>query len=204
MRRGGQGLEAGGFLIPYMDVALLLQIDEGGQCPEVELDFGLDGFGVDFGAHDALAADVKLDAGFGQALNERDVGIVGAVVGGFPGVVVNDDVEGIAVEDDGDLAMAGGDTVFCQSVDVFSQANEQWVGVAGFFGSGFDVEDDFVGGVWIGQDVGAGYVDGDWLTGNGQWRILGVREERRGQGDEEGEGNEASRGLRCRFHAHPA
>jgi hypothetical protein len=33
---------------------------------------------------------------------------------------------------------------------------------------------------------------------------LGVREERRGQGDEEGEGNEASRGLRCRFHAHPA
>jgi hypothetical protein len=49
-----------------VDVALKLVVDDGAQCPEIEMDLGLDVLGIDFPSEDGLAANADCDAGLAE------------------------------------------------------------------------------------------------------------------------------------------
>ena len=163
-------------LVADPDVALLLQIDERGQGPKIELNLRLNGPGIDLGARDSLAADMERDAGLRESLDQGDVRVVGAVVRGLPGVVVYHNADRLLMENHGDVPMARGHSILGKRVDVLgdqNQAGERFVGLVGFVG---DVENDFVGGVRIGKIVRPRNVRRHGISRNGEGPVLGEYE----------------------------
>ena len=105
-------------LVPDVNVAAKLQIDDRRKRPKVEFNFGLDRLRVDLASQYRLPADTEIDARLLQALNKSYVGIVVAMVARFECFIVLNDFGSTLMEYDCDLSAVRWHAILGQRIEI--------------------------------------------------------------------------------------